>query len=305
MRLTLPSLTGTATRAAIGVVVLAIIGAACSSASPTQAPASALSTPVASAASTAAATGAASAPAATTASSPTGSSACDSTEKVKIGFSAPAADHGWLGAIIKNADDQAAKYTDVEWITASGGADADAQANNIRTLVQQQPDVVAILPYDGGALTPVAEEITGSGIPVVNIDREFSDAGAYRTLIKGDNYGIGWAAGKYISERLKGTGNVVEIQGIAGISVTDQRTQGFKDAIEGTNIKIVAQQPADFDPDKGAPVMETILQGQSERSMPSTPTTTTWRRRGPGDQQRQPAERDVPDRRGRLGEPWT
>ncbi|HWJ86085.1 MAG TPA: sugar ABC transporter substrate-binding protein, partial [Cellulomonas sp.] len=35
-------------------------------------------------------------------------------DKVVIGFSAPAADHGWMGAITKGAVAEAAKYSDVE-----------------------------------------------------------------------------------------------------------------------------------------------------------------------------------------------
>src|SRR4029078_5980808 len=57
--------------------------------------------------------------------------------------------------------------------------------------------------------------------------------------------------------------NVVEIQGIAGISVTEQRSKGFADQLKkrcNDGIKIVAQQPADFVPDKGLSVMENILQ---------------------------------------------
>ena len=58
-------------------------------------------------------------------------------------------------------------------------------------------------------------------IPVVNIDREFSSPTAYRTWIGGDNYGIGKAAADLIADELKCQGNVVEIQGVAGISVTE------------------------------------------------------------------------------------
>ena len=89
------------------------------------------------------------------------------------------------------------------------------------------------------------------------------EALAYRTLIGGDNYGIGQQAGNYIADQLNCKGNVVEIQGIAGISVTEQRSQGFADQIKkrcNGGIKIVAQQPADFAPDKGLTVMENILQ---------------------------------------------
>lgn len=191
-----------------------------------------------------------------------GGGECDTSGTVTIGFSAPAADHGWLGAVISNAEEEAGRHSDVEFRAANGGTDADQQANNIRTLAEQDLDAIAILPYDGAALTPVAQELMDRGIPVINIDREFSSPTAFRTWIGGDNYGIGRAAGLYLVEQLADLDEaiVVEIQGIAGISVTDLRTQGFMDAIEGSNITVVASQPGDFNADTGREVMETILQ---------------------------------------------
>jgi ribose transport system substrate-binding protein len=205
----------------------------------------------------------ASAPGQSTAPSGAPGTACDTSQKVKIGFSAPAADHGWLGAVITSAQATAdAHAADMDYVAANGGTDASQQGQNIRTLAGQDLDAVAILPYDGAALTPVAQELMDAGIPVVNIDREFGSPTAFRTWIGGDNYGIGRQAGLFLLEALKDKGavNVVEIQGIAGISVTDLRTQGFMDAIEGSNITVVASQPADFDAAKGRTVMETILQ---------------------------------------------
>ena len=193
----------------------------------------------------------------------TAAAGCDTSTKVKIGFSAPAADHGWLGAVITSAQATADKYkADMEFVTANGAADASKQGEDIRTLSGQDLDAIAILPHDGAALTPVAQELMDKGIAVINIDREFGSPTAFRTWIGGDNYGIGRQAGLFLVEALKGKSpaNVVEIQGIAGISVTDLRTKGFMDAIAGTNIKVVASQPADFDASKGRTVMETILQ---------------------------------------------
>jgi ribose transport system substrate-binding protein len=186
-------------------------------------------------------------------------------KKVKIAFSAPAADHGWMAAITKNAKAQASTLKDdVEFISTEGAADAAAQVAQVESLIARKPDVLVILPHDGAALTQVAQQAMRAGIKVVNVDREFSSQSAYTTLIGGDNYGIGQQAGDYIADQLKCKGNVVEIQGIAGISVTNDRTKGFKDAIKKCNggIKIVAQQPGDFTPDKGQAVMSTILQAQ-------------------------------------------
>jgi len=48
-------------------------------------------------------------------------------QKVVIGFSAPAADHGWIAAITNNAKAQAAAYSDVELKSVEAGADAATQ----------------------------------------------------------------------------------------------------------------------------------------------------------------------------------
>ena len=181
---------------------------------------------------------------------------------VKVAFSAPAADHGWLKALSDNAKAKA-KELGIDMSVNDSATTSAEQADQIETLIQEKPDVLVVLPNEGEPLTPVAQKAMDQGIQVINIDREFSTASAYHTLIAGDNYGIGVQAGNYFADQLKCKGNVVEIQGIAGISVTEQRSQGFADQIKkrcNGGIKIVAQQPADFAPDKGLTVMENILQ---------------------------------------------
>jgi ribose transport system substrate-binding protein len=181
--------------------------------------------------------------------------------KIKIAFSAPGADHGWLAAFTKNARDEARRLDGVELEVSEGATDAASQAAQVDTLIAGKPDVLVILPYDGAALTPTAQAAMAAGIPVVNVDREFASPGAYRTWIGGDNYGIGFSAGNYIADQLACKGKVVEIQGIPGISVTELRTKGFTDAIQRCKggIEVVARQPADFLPDKGLQVMEALL----------------------------------------------
>ena len=182
--------------------------------------------------------------------------------KIKIAFSAPSADHGWTGAISVNAKKQATKYDDVDF-SLTQAANAADQVNQLNTIIAQKPDVLVILPHDE-TVTAAALTAMKAGIQVINVDREFADPGAQRAVIKGDNYGVGFQAGQYFAKELKCKGNVVEIQGIAGISVTNQRTKGFADAIAQCKggIKVIAQQPADFAPDKGLSVMQNILQAQ-------------------------------------------
>jgi ribose transport system substrate-binding protein len=185
---------------------------------------------------------------------------------VKIVASVPPADHGWLGQIAAKAQEAADSFPDVEFRLLEA-ADADSQASQIQTVINEHPDALVVLPYDGAQLTPIAEAAMQAGIPVINVDRLFDSPDAARATILGDNYQIGVKAATYIAGRLDCAGNVVEIQGIAGISVTTDRSKGFADKLQelcGDGITIVAQQPADFRPDLGLQVMEAILQANDD-----------------------------------------
>ncbi len=187
--------------------------------------------------------------------------------RVSITASVPPTDHGWLGAISKNAQAQADEYDDVDFKLLEA-ADADSQAQQIQQVISEKPDVLVVLPQDGESLTPVAQQAEAAGIPVVNIDRLFTQPDAATATILGDNYQIGILAADYIADELKCKGNVVEIQGLAGISVTQERTEGFTDELKKAcpdgGIDVIAQQPGDFDPAKGLTVMENILQSEDQ-----------------------------------------
>src|SRR4029453_5044763 len=163
-------------------------------------------------------------------------------KKVVIGFSAPAADHGWIAAITNNAKKQAEAFSDVEFKTVEAGVDAAAQLAALRTLIAEKPDVIVLLPHDGKELNAFGLEAMKAGIPVVNLDRAFPDAKAYRLQIKGDNYGMGVSAANYIVTTLKAknvTNPVIaEIAGMDELELTQERTKGFNDTLAQNNFRV-------------------------------------------------------------------
>ncbi|MET8585186.1 substrate-binding domain-containing protein [Streptomyces collinus] len=185
---------------------------------------------------------------------------------VTIGFAGPQADHGWLNAINDNAKNRAERYSDVSLEVTEGSNDTAQQIGQIETLINKKVDVLVVLPADGKALTQVGLKAMRAGIPVVNLDRVFNSAQAYRCYIGGDNYGMGLNAGRYIGEKLKGKPNarVVELAGLDNLELTKQRTQGFDDALENyPNIRKVARQAAEFTVESGQAKMAQLLQAQS------------------------------------------
>lgn len=125
---------------------------------------------------------------------------------VKIGFSAPAADHGWMAAITNNVKKVVTQLPDVKPNIVDGTNDVNQQISQVETLINAKVGAIVLLPFDGSQMTDVAQKAVDAGIVVVNCDRVFDTDCAYRTYIGGDNYGMGVSAGTYIGKTLNAKG---------------------------------------------------------------------------------------------------
>ena len=188
----------------------------------------------------------------------------DPGDTVTIGFSGPAADHGWLAAINSSALAEAEKYDDIELKTAEGTNDANLQISQVETFINDKVDAIVLLPTDGAALTDVATKAMEAGIPVVNVDREFSSPFAARTTILGDNYGMGVSAGTYacqlIEEKDIADPVIAEIAGIDALPLTQDRSKGFKDALKACDQEVDSRVAAEFTVESGEEQASNLLQ---------------------------------------------
>ena len=107
-----------------------------------------------------------------------GGATVEEGETIKIAFSAPGADHGWLAAITENAEEEAASFDDVEFVLLEGTNDSAAQVSQVEQLMADDPHVLIILPHEGDPLTPVALEAMerGMAIGAPEADLETPDA---------------------------------------------------------------------------------------------------------------------------------
>ncbi|MEO6503485.1 MAG: substrate-binding domain-containing protein [Jatrophihabitantaceae bacterium] len=182
-------------------------------------------------------------------------------KKVRIMFSGPVADHGFLAAINRFAKEQAAKYPDVTFTALEAASDAPSQIAAVQTAIAEKPDALIIFPQDGDQLTGVGKAATAAGIPVINLDRQFNDQSAYRMFLAGDNYKVGFNAGTYIGQKLKGKSDAVigEITGIATLALTRERSKGFADALAIYGLKVGRQVNASFTVQSGQSAMANLL----------------------------------------------
>ncbi len=187
-------------------------------------------------------------------------------DPVVIGFSAPAADHGWMASITESAKAAAESYDDVDLRVAEGTNEVGLQISQVETFINDGVDAIVLLPFDGAALTPVALQAMEAGIEVINVDREFDDPNAARVTVLGDNYGMGVSAGTYICSQLGDQPDAVvaEIAGIDSLPLTQDRSAGFEDALGECGLDVDNRVAADFTVEGGEKAASNLLQAAPE-----------------------------------------
>jgi ribose transport system substrate-binding protein len=180
-------------------------------------------------------------------------------DKYKIGFSQGTMNHPWRVAMVEvNKAYAEANLPDVDLIITDGQNDSAKQVTDVESLLAQGIQVLMISPLTADALTPVVADAMAAGVKVVTMDRKVNTD--VTVHIGAENKPIGEQAGKFLIEKLGGKGNVIELQGTGGASATVDRHDGFMDAINGSELTVIASQNCDYLRENALKFMEDQLQ---------------------------------------------
>jgi len=183
-------------------------------------------------------------------------------QKVVIGVSIPAADHGWTGGLGYHAEQTIARlqaqYPNLQIILKTA-ASASEQVNVIEDMAAgQKLTALVILPYESAPLTAPVKDIHDKGVYVTVVDRGLSEEGIEDFHIAGDNPALGREAALYINSQLPNGGEVVAMRGLP-TEIDNQRVEGFKSAL-AANIKVLDEKHSNWNRDEGFAVMQDYLQ---------------------------------------------
>lgn len=184
-------------------------------------------------------------------------------KEMKIGLAMPNSSHPYRRAIIAQAQAEAKKYPNVKLIITDGQKDSLKQIAGVEDMIAQKVDLVMMSPNQTEALTPAVDALKKAGIPLVVFDRKVATQD-YTSFLGADNSEMGETAGKFIAERLKGKGVVIQLEGTQGASATIERKAGFERVMKDSkDIKVVSQS-ADYNRDAALKVMENLLQSNKQ-----------------------------------------
>jgi ribose transport system substrate-binding protein len=137
--------------------------------------------------------------------------------------------------------------------------DAAQQTPIVDAVAAKSPDAILIAPTDTKALfAPISAASANSKI--VLVDTTLEDPSMAVSQIASDNVGGGETAGETLLDLIGGKGKVMVVNVKPGISTTDQRGQGFEDAVKGQpGVEYLGQEYSQDDPAIAAQIVTSTL----------------------------------------------
>ena len=137
--------------------------------------------------------------------------------------------------------------------------DASKQIPVLDAVTAKSPDAILIAPTDTKALfAPITQAAANSKI--VLVDTTLDDPSMAVSQIASDNLKGGQTAGEELLKLIGGKGKVLVVNVKPGISTTDQRGQGFEQAVKGKpGVTYLGQEYDNDDPAKAASIVTATL----------------------------------------------
>lgn len=159
-----------------------------------------------------------------------------------------------------NADlKQAAEaHPELKVIFKDAQNDSLRQRSHVEEYGSQPVDLLIISPREAVPLTKPVAQVFKAGIPVIVLDRAVTGED-FTQFIGADNRKIGNEAGKWIVKTLGGKGKVVELKGLMTSVPGADRSNGFREALKGTQIEIIFDADCKWLEPDGRKEMESAL----------------------------------------------
>ncbi len=135
----------------------------------------------------------------------------------------------------------------------------DQQTPILDSVAARSPDAILIAPTDSQAMfAPIQQASQNSEIVLVDTTLERPDMAV--SQIASDNIEGGVAAGETLLELIGGEGKVLVINVNPGITTTDQRADGFEQAIEGeSGVEYLGEEFSNNQPAQAAEIVTSTL----------------------------------------------
>ncbi|NWC56772.1 sugar ABC transporter substrate-binding protein [Pseudomonas veronii] len=193
--------------------------------------------------------------------------AADTAAKPKVGLVMKSLANEFFVTMQEGAKDyQKSHAADFDMITngIKNETDTNAQIDIVNQMILAKVNAIVIAPADSKALVTVLKKASDAGIKVVNIDNRL-DPGVLKSknldipFVGPDNRKGSKLVGDYLAKQLAAGDKVGIIEGVPTTTNAQQRTAGYKDAMDAAGMKIVSTQSGNWEIDQGQKVASAML----------------------------------------------
>ena len=158
---------------------------------------------------------------------------------------------------------EAARRAGFKLVVTSGEGDVSKQIQAMENMINQGVDAISINFIDAKAFGPTMAKAAAAHIPVICLHSQIPGCAA---MLGFDERHTGNIVGDYAVKLLKARyngevkGEVANLQGLLGQGLNTDRSGGFTDVMaKYPGVKVVAQEPTNWDPTKAVAITENWL----------------------------------------------
>ncbi|MGN9841992.1 ABC transporter substrate-binding protein [Nonomuraea sp. H19] len=185
----------------------------------------------------------------TVASTAAGATAAATPKALKVGWSTIYLAPSWMQQTLKMLEEDVAKLKSAgkvaSYETFNANGDTSQQIAQIQAMITQKYNVILVDAGSSTALNPVMEQAVAAGIVVANFDSLVTSDKVIR--VGTDQVEWGRMTAQWLADKLGGKGEIIAMNGPAGVSVSEERWKGAEEVLKKyPDIKIAANVHSEY-----------------------------------------------------------
>ncbi|WP_327589398.1 ABC transporter substrate-binding protein [Nonomuraea sp. NBC_00507] len=179
----------------------------------------------------------------------TGGASSAAPKALKVGWSTIYLAPSWMQQTLQMLEEDVAKLKAegkvASYETFNANGDTSQQIAQIQAMITQKYDVILVDAGSSTALNPVMEKAVAAGIVVVNFDSLVTSEKVIR--VGTDQVEWGRLTAQWLADKLGGKGEIIAMNGPAGVSVSEERWKGAEEIFKKyPDIKIAANVHSEY-----------------------------------------------------------
>lgn len=186
-------------------------------------------------------------------------------KKIKIGVCIADFNDKFWTYMLEEMKNYSKYLNDVELIYSDGKQDSNIQLSQVENLISQGVDVIVINPVDANSTNLITDKAKAAEVPIIAFNEFFTNENQVECYVGSDPKQQGILQMEYLAKKMNFKGNVAIIMGRFGGETQRLRTEAYHEVISKyPEMKIVAEQTADWNRARGMALMQTWLQSGKE-----------------------------------------